>query len=291
MAATLAYVAGARLVRHVPEPVARSVFTALGERVYRHDGSGVEQLRANLARVRTDLDETHLDRLTQEAVHSYLRYWCETFRLPRWRTADLVRRTRTVNEHLIRDAYARGRGVVVPLPHMANWDWAGAWACATGMPLATVAERLSPERLYDEFVAYRRTLGMEVLPLTGPDASFRRLVEWVSAGGLVCLLADRDLTSTGVEVSLCGRPARVPRGPAVLARRTGAPLIPATLAYVGEDLELTIHDEVPPAPGGDGIATMMQGVADAFSGELRRHPRDWHMMQKVFVEDLNPGPA
>ena len=83
---------------------------------------------------------------------------------------------------------------------MANWDWAGAWACATGMPLATVAERLQPERLYDEFVAYRRTLGMEILPLTGGDAALPRLEEWVRGGGLVCLLADRDLSRTGVEV-------------------------------------------------------------------------------------------
>jgi phosphatidylinositol dimannoside acyltransferase len=248
----------------------------------------VQRLRRNLARVRPELDDEGLDELTRAGVQSYLRYWCESFRLPSWPTADLVRRTRTVHEHVIRDAHARGAGVVVALPHMANWDWAGAWACATGMPLVTVAERLRPERLYDEFVAYRGALGMEILPLGG-QAAFPRMVEWAEAGGLVCLLADRDLGRTGIEVSLCGHRARMPRGPALLARRTGAALIPATLAYVGDEMEITFHPEVPHADGDAGAATMMQTVADAFGHGFREHPQDWHMMQTVFVDDLPPG--
>lgn len=289
-ATALGYISGWRLVRLLPEPTARALFARFADEIYRRDGRGVQRLRANLARVRPGASDTELDELSHEAVRSYLRYWCESFRLPAWPMEDLVRRTRTVNEHLLREAYARGNGVVVPLPHMANWDWAGAWACATGMPLATVAERVRPERLYEEFVAYRKTLGMEILPLTGSSGrnpgTFDRLVEWVSSGGLVCLLADRDLSRTGVEVTLCGEPARMPRGPALLARRTGAPLIPATLAYAGTDLVLTLHPEVPVAEGEAGLVTMMQGVADAFTEGLRAAPQDWHMMQKVFVADL-----
>jgi KDO2-lipid IV(A) lauroyltransferase len=173
---------------------------------------------------------------------------------------------------------------------MGNWDWAGAWACATGMPLATVAERLRPERLYDEFVAYRNTLGMEILPLTGGDAAFPRLERWVLGGGLVCLLADRDLSRTSIEVLLCGQPARMPRGPALLARRTGAPLVPVTLRYVERDLEITFHAPVPHRDGDGGLAAMTQGIADAFSGALREHAQDWHMMQKVFADDLAARP-
>jgi KDO2-lipid IV(A) lauroyltransferase len=283
------YLAGWRLVRLLPESTAQRLFGRVGDEIYRRDGRGVRRLRANLARVRPDLAPLELDELTRAAMRSYLRYWCESFRLPAWPIEDLVRRTRTVNEHLVREAYAAGRGVVVPLPHTGNWDWAGAWACAVGMPLATVAERLKPERLYDEFVAYRSSLGMEILPLTGGRPSFPRLVEWVSAGGLVCLLADRDMTRTGVEVTLCGARAKMPRGPALLARRTGAPLIPVTLAYRGECMELTFHPAIPHGEGETGIAEMTQGIADAFSGALRDHPQDWHMLQKVFVDD--PGPA
>ena len=284
-AVALGYVSGWRLVRWLPERSAQAMFARVADEIYRRDGRSVQRLRANLARVKPDLGPDDLDLLTRDAVRSYLRYWCESFRLPSWPIDDLVRRTRVVNDPLIREAYARGRGVVVPLPHMGNWDWAGAWACADVAPLMTVAERLKPERLYDEFVAYRSSLGMRILPLTGGGASFPQLVDWVSAGGLVCLLADRDLSRTSVEVELCGAPARMPRGPAVLARNTGAPLVPVTLNYLGDEMELRFHEEVPHADGDEGLVAMMQGVADAFTSTLRTHPQDWHMLQRVFTDD------
>lgn len=283
---TFGYLAGWRLVRLLPERTALSVFTRIGDSVHRRNGRSVQRLRANLARVRPDLDTEALEELTHEAVRSYLRYWAESFRLPSWPVEDLVRRARIVNEHLLRDAHAQGHGVVIALPHMANWDWAGTWACSTGMPLTTVAERLKPERLYDEFAAYRASLGMEILP-AGDPATFATLLDRLRGGRLVPLLADRDMSRSGVEVTLCGQPARMPRGPAELARRTGAPLIPATLAYDGPDLVVTFHEAVPPAEGEEGIVAMMQDVADRFTEGLRAHTVDWHMMQSVFTADLN----
>jgi lauroyl/myristoyl acyltransferase len=288
-ATALGYLSGWRAVRLLPEPAARRLFARIADEVYRRNATGVQRLRGNLARVRPGLSDDGLDELTRDGVRSYLRYWCESFRLPSWPVEDLVRRTRIVGEHNLRDPYAAGRGVVVALPHMANWDWAGAWACATGMPLLTVAERLRPERLYDGFVAYRRSLGMDILPLTGDAAAFPRLVAWAESGGLVCLLADRDLSRAGVEVTLCGAVARMPRGPALLARRTGAALVPATLAYTGDEMEITFHPEVPAVDGEEGTAVMMQAVADTFTAGIDAHPQDWHMMQKVFVDDLPPG--
>lgn len=278
------YVAGWRFVRLLPERAALALFARIADTVHRRDGAGVRRLRGNLGRVCPDLDAAALEDLTREAVRSYMRYWAESFRLPSWPIDDVVRRTRVVDEHKLREAYAEGRGLVVALPHQANWDWAGAWACATGLPLTTVAERLAPERLYDEFVAYRAGLGMEILP-TGDGSTFATLVSRVRGGRLVCLLADRDMSRSGVEVRLCGHRARMPRGPAELARRTGAPLVPATLAYDGPDLRVTIHDPVPHEAGEEGLARMTQTVADRFSEGLRAAPVDWHMMQRVFVDD------
>lgn len=289
-AVALGYVSGWRLVRLLPEGVALGTFTRVADQIYRRDGRSVQRLRANLARVRPDLDEVALERLTHAAVRSYLRYWAESFRLPSWPIDDLVRRTRVVNEAGVRAAHAQGNGVVIPLPHMANWDWAGAWACATGMPLTAVAERLKPERLYDRFVAFRASLGMEILP-TGDGATFGTLIERVKEGRLVPLLADRDLSRSGVEVTLCGETAKMPRGPAELARRTGAPLMPATLHYDGPELVITFHDPIPVAEGEEGIVSAMQAVADLFTDALRAHPVDWHMMQRVFVADLAGGRA
>lgn len=281
------YLTGWRLVRLLPERAAIGAFTRAADEIHRRQGKSVQRLRANLGRVRPDLDADALDRLTREAVRSYLRYWAESFRMPSWPIEDLVRRTRVVNEEAFRKAHAEGRGVVAPLPHMANWDWAGAWASATGMPLTTVAERLKPERLYDEFVAYRASLGMEILP-AGDPATFPTLIDRLREGRLVPLLADRDLSRSGVEVTLCGLPARMPRGPAELARRTGAALIPATLAYDGPEMVITFHDPIPEVAGEDGAKVMMQAVADVFTEALRADPVDWHMMQRVFTADLDP---
>ena len=285
-AVALGYVSAWRVVRLLPEETALRLFTKVADSIHRRDGRSVERLRANLGRVRPDLDAAALDRLTHEAVRSYLRYWAESFRLPSWPIEDLVRRARIENEQLLRDAHAEGRGVVIALPHMANWDWAGAWACSTGMPLTTVAERLKPERLYDEFVAYRASLGMEILP-AGDPATFAALLDRLRSGRLVPLLADRDMSRSGVEVLLCDQPAKMPRGPAELARRTGAPLIAATLAYDGPELVVSFHGPVPPAEGEEGLVTMMQAVADYFTEGLRAHPADWHMMQRVFIADLD----
>lgn len=280
---TAAYLTGWRAVRLLPEPAARAAFDRIADGIHARDGRSVQRLRANLARA---VPAEELDATVRTGVRSYLRYWCESFRLPSWDLDDLVARTRVIGEEHLRTPVEEGRGVVAALPHMGNWDWAGAWACGTGMPVTTVAERLEPARLYDEFVAFRAGLGMEILPLTGGPPPMRRLVDAVREGRLVCLLADRDLSRTSVDVTLLGETARMPRGPAVLARSTGVDLVPVTLAYRGPHLELTFHDPVPHAPGNDGIVAMMQGVADAFGAGIAADPADWHMMQRVFAADL-----
>jgi len=272
------FVAAWRAVRLLPEGASQGLFRTAADRIYARNGGGVRQLRENLAVAAPDAD---LDVLTRDAMRSYLRYWCEAFRLPSWPTDDLVRRTRTVGEEHLRAAYG-STGAIVALPHTANWDWAGAWACATGMPVVAVAERLEPKRLYDEFVVFRRSIGMEILPL-GEAGVVAQLGSYLAQGRLVCLLSDRDLTSTGVEVELLGRRAMVPRGAAVLSQRTGAAIVPGTFSYAGKETELRFWPAVPVESGRAGATSMMQTVADAFGAGIREHPQDWHMMQKVFV--------
>jgi KDO2-lipid IV(A) lauroyltransferase len=286
------FVTGWRVVRRLPEPQARALFRAAADRTYRRDGRGVRRLRDNLRRVRPELSDVELEPLVHRAVRSYFAYWCESFRLPAWPSPDLVSRVRTVHEERLRAPYDEGRGVIMPLPHQANWDWAGAWASGTGMPVTTVAERLRPERLYDEFVEYRASLGIRILPLTGGQPPLPVLEEALRDGAFVPLLADRDLSRNGVDVMLCGHRSRMPPGPALLAQQTGAALVPLTLAYVGDErrpeLELSFAEEVVVGPGPEGVARAMQQVADVFSAGLRAHPEDWHMMQTVFTDDVVP---
>jgi KDO2-lipid IV(A) lauroyltransferase len=173
------------------------------------------------------------------------------------------------------------------LPHSGNWDAAGAWCGLTGVPFTTVAERLKPESLYERFVAFRESLGMEVLPLTGGERPpYEVLAERLEAGGTICLLADRDLTPRGVDVTFFGATARMPAGPARLALATGANLMPTTLSFVGDsEWEIRFHDYVPPTD----LATMAQAVASAFEGAIAQHPADWHMLQKLWLDDLDDG--
>jgi KDO2-lipid IV(A) lauroyltransferase len=281
-AADLAFAAGWSLVRRLPEPVVTRVFTALADLWVRRDGRGVRRLRSNLAVVRPSATPAELDRLVRAGMRSYLRYWQEAFRITDWGDERIVGRVRTVNESVLRDAFAAGRGVVCALPHLANYDHAGAWAGRTGMPVTTVAERLEPESVFDRFIAYRKQLGMEVLPLTGGEVDpFAVLADRLRAGCFVCLVADRDLSERGVPVDFFERKAKMPAGPAALSLRTGAPLVPATLHYDGSDLVITFHPVVDPS---DGAAAMTQTCADAFATGIAAHPQDWHMLQRIFLD-------
>ncbi|MEU8227661.1 phosphatidylinositol mannoside acyltransferase [Kribbella sp. NPDC048915] len=268
------------VVRRLPERTVACLFRLAADRTFKQNGRGVRRLRGNLAAVRPEATPQELDELTKAGLRSYLRYWQEAFRLPEWSDEEIIGRVRTVNEKVLRDAYAAGQGVICALPHLANYDHAGAWAGLTGMPVSTVAERLQPESLFDRFVEYRKKLGMEVLPLTGGDHDVAAvLADRLRAGGFVCLVADRDLSERGVPVTFFGRPARMPVGPAALSLKTGAPLIPATLHYEGPELVITFHDVVEPTD----VAEMTQRCADAFARGIAEHPEDWHMLQRIFL--------
>jgi phosphatidylinositol dimannoside acyltransferase len=189
----------------------------------------------------------------------------------------------TVGEPRLRESIAAGNGTIMALPHSGNWDHAGAWCGATGVPFTTVAERLRPESLYDRFVAFRESLGMEVLPLTGgPRPPYDVLVERLLAGGTLCLLADRDLSARGVDVRFFGATARMPAGPASLALRTGATLLPVTLSFRPDGWQVVWHPAVPHTD----VATMTQALADAFAEGIAAHPADWHMLQRLWLDDL-----
>ncbi|GAB3212338.1 phosphatidylinositol mannoside acyltransferase [Marinactinospora thermotolerans] len=289
--AVAAYSLGWSLVRRVPEPLGRAVFTAIADQAWRSRGDGVRRLEANLRRViGPDAPEEQLRALSRAGMRSYLRYWYETFRMPAMSSRQILERARCEGIEALQAHLASGRGVVAALPHMGNWDHAGAWMTLRGTPLTTVAERLRPERLFERFVEFRERLGMEVLPLTGTGAgTVGTLARRLRSGGLVCLLADRDLTSGGIEVSLFGEPARLPAGPAALAERTGAALMPVTLWFDGPYWGIRVHEEIPIPDEGDRAAkikSMTQELARVFETGIAEHPEDWHMLQRVFVADF-----
>ncbi len=272
-----AYSAAWRLVRALPEPVAQRAFRQAADVAVRRGGKGIDRLTVNLARVAPGQD------LTRDAVRSYARYWCEAFRLPSIPAQHLIDRTTTDREDLLRSSVAGPAGTLMVLPHSGNWDAAGAWCGVTGVPFTTVAERLRPESLYTRFVEFRQSLGMEVLPLTGGSRPpYDVLRERLSGGGTLCLLADRDLTTRGIDVEFFGATARMPAGPARLALDTGANLLPTTLSFTPRGWHITFHPYVEHTD----VPTMTQQVARAFERAITAHPADWHMLQKLWLADL-----
>ncbi len=290
--ADLAYGGGWAAVRWMPEGAARTLFRTLADEATRRDGASVQQLRRNLARVRPAASSGELDAMVKEGMRRYLRYWREAFRLPTLGPERIVSSFRVVEgADYLADLLITGRGVIISAPHMGNWDHAGAWFAVEHGTFTTVVERLKPESVYERFLEYRTSLGMEVLPLTGAARPLPILIERLRQGRLIALLGDRDLSRSGVPVTFFGAEARMPAGPASLALNTGAALVPTTIWYEGDQTCCIFHPEVvPPFEGtrAERIAATLQGVAAVFEHEIRKHPVDWHMLQPLWTEDLDP---
>ena len=282
--AAYAYFAGWRIVRWLPEPTAYRLAYAAADFLTKRNGKNVSRLRSNLRRTKPDITALDLDLLVFDAMRSYMRYWCDTFRFPDW-SPQRVRETVTVtNEHLLIDAIEAKTGVIVSLPHAGNWDHAGAYFCAKGINLVTVAERLKPEKLFLKFLEYRQAMGMEVLPLDGRVLG--TLAQRVRQGALVALVADRDLSRTGIDVNFFGGPSRMPAGPALLALKTNAPLITAFVSYTDSGIHIDFKLIIVPSAGSEAekVSEIVQMTAKHFEEGISEHPEDWHMLQRIWTD-------
>lgn len=288
--ADLGYAGGWRLVRAVPEGIAREVFDRGADFGARNGGP--IQLRRNLARVLGVPSDQVPDELITASVRSYARYWREAFRLPSMDSAAIGSSPRLPVGGLdvLDAALARGRGVVLALPHSGNWDMAGVWLVQNYGSFSTVAERLEPESLFERFVAYREGLGFEVFPLTGGEAPpFGQLAGRLRANKIVCLLGERDLTRRGVPVNFFGEPTRMPAGPAKLAIETGAALLPVHgwFTYDEHGREAWGLKVYPDIDVSVGVDAATQALADVFAENIAAHPADWHMLQPLWLADLS----
>ena len=266
------WVAGA----YLPESLVHASLGAVSWAALRQNGWHVQNLRHNLTvATGTAVSED----LVRAGLASHFRNVYESLALPGWSAEQVVSRVTTSGEPGLRDAHSY-RGAVVALPHSGNWDLAGAWACRTGLPVTSIAEEL-PEREFQAFLSFRRGLGMEVLSHRDRGA-LPALIRAVRNGRVVCLLADRDLSASGVPVTWRGVGVTMPAGPALVARRTGAALLPAVSTFTPRGMHLSIGPVIDPVPGGDGLRAMTQQVADYFAARIAERPQDWHMLQPFF---------
>lgn len=290
----LGFIAGWRVIRALPGPVVAAAFRAGADRAHRRGGRGTARLATNLRRVvGPELPDAELDELVRRGLRSYARYWMEAFRLPSLSRRQILDSFRLEGREMLAADVAAGRGAVVALPHGGNWDAAGAWVAAAGWPITTVAERLKPEAVYERFLAFRQSLGMEILPTHGGDRpAFDTLVERLRAGHVVPLLAERDLSRRGVEVSFFGGRTRMPAGPALLTLRTGAPLYVASMWYEPDVAVASLAGplEVPEPSSGpldQRVRLLTQRIADGLAAGIARHPEDWHMLQRMWLDQEN----
>lgn len=218
-------------------------------------------------------------RQRRQLVENWIRNNLWSLSLAGWSDAQVLRVVSVADEDVakLRESMA-GPGLVLALPHMGSWDFAGAWAARVGLKVVSVAERL-PKGGYERFAAARVGMGMTIYPVDQPDV-LRQLTDDVRAGRLVCLLADRDLSSRGIQVPWPGttRTISVPAGPAQLAQRTGADFRVATTHFDGGRLRIEVSDRII----ADSVEAAMAGAVASFAAAVRRNPESWLLLRKAF---------
>lgn len=280
------YWLGWKLLSLLPYPLAYHLMMLFAD-VYTRSGKQPEQLRKNLSRVVGPENVTRS--LVRNSMRSYMRYWLEVFCLQNVISDEGFYENYAASiqgiEHLDA-AIERGEGVILALPHSGNWDLAGAWLAHRYGRFSTVAERLKPEKLYDAFVVFRRGLGIDVIPSKGASKPPLEVLEDVlDMGGVVCLLADRDLGGHGVSVYFFGEPTTMPAGAAVLAERTGATLLGVHSAYEDPGSVNGWVTRVSAPIIADSVVGRVEQLAAWFERCIADYPEDWHVLQPFWIAD------
>ena len=283
----IAYRVGTAIFGALPEPVIRKTGEWLGWLASFVARSKFELVRRNLARVVGEHAATK--QRTRRMFRSYGRYWAEVFWVTAGRTEQLLANSEIIGGRHIVDAIESGRGVVLALPHMGNWEVAGPAAASLGAPVLAVAEALDNTQIVDWFTDVRGQMGIEVV-LAGRDRSTTsRLLDRLKQGGTIALLSDRDLAGTGVTTEFFGEETTIPAGPAALADRTGAALIPVGCYFKpgrGHRFDVRPPVEIPAIEDKtQRIEALTHRLVDVLEELIRAAPEQWHLFQPNWPSD------
>jgi phosphatidylinositol dimannoside acyltransferase len=268
----------------LPVRSGRSVYEGAGRLFFRLALGTRAVVAANQAQVLGRPPEDPLVQAsTREAFALYGRYWFDTFNVLGWSDERVVQAFELDNLDLVEKALAEGKGVVIALPHMGNWDVGGrAMALRVG-PIVSVAEHLKPEPLFELFLEHRRQLGMDIIDLAS-DHVGRQLTHELERNRIVALVADRDLSGGGLEVEMFGRTRRMPIGPAMVSLSSGAPLLAATIVTTPEGWCLTFGEVSIERTGRrkEDVVALTHALAAAFERGIASSPADWHLFQPAW---------
>ena len=284
----LFYLFAWKFIGILPEKIAYALASFVADFVFKKNSKGVKRLRSNYKRVKPEISDKELNHLTKLGMRSYLRYWFDTFRLNKWSKNRIIETTYVIRENLLRDPIALKKGCIVALPHAGNWDHAAAYFCSTGITLTAVVEKLKPEAIFKKFLDYRSSIGIE--PISHKEKTIPILLERLRSGKLVALVADRDMSRSGVEVDFLGGVAKMPSGPAILAIESGAPLLTAYIRYLDKGIEITFDETIKLPVSGtkeEQIRIVTQSIANNFAKRIKDSPVDWHMLQRIWIDEEN----
>ncbi len=284
----LLYRSGAALARRLPQPVGAALTRAISRTAYRLLPERRFITERRLQRVcGPELQGTALAQAVRLSFESYARYWFDGARLGDLDDAEVDSGFTHQGFHHIQEAIDTGIAPILALPHLGGWEWAGTWmARIPGYPVISVVEPLKPARLFDWMVEERRRMGIDIVPL-GPEA-VSVLIRSLRAGQVVCLLADRQVGRGGVEVEFFGERTLLPGGPATLALRTGAAILPAAVYQDGPNHRAVVMPPVLAERQGrlrDDVTRVTQDLALALEELIRAAPEQWHLMQSNWASD------
>jgi phosphatidylinositol dimannoside acyltransferase len=286
------YRTGSVIARMLPEILVGGLAKSVGVGVSLANPPKRAMIERHLRRVNPTWSRQRVRAAVHEAFESYARYWVESFRLPSLSSETVSAGLDVPDYGHIVAARREGRGAILALPHLGGWEWAGRWLADVGNPVTVVVERIDPPELFDWFADLRAKLGMTVVAL-GPEAG-RATLHALKRNEIVCLLSDRNIGPGGVEVEFFGERTKLPAGPATLALRTGAPILPVAV-YFTDRHNGHVGLVRPPLPvercGSlrEDVARVTQALAAELEHVIRRAPEQWHLFQPNWPSDPGYG--
>ncbi len=250
-----------------------------------------DQLGRHLLRIDPSL-EASLPAEIKRGFGSYGRYWVESFRLPSLNGRRVNANFEVDDYHHISDVLDSGNAPILVLPHLGGWEWAAAWLSRQmGLTVAAVVERLEPEEVFEWFSSVREGYGVEVIPLGSKAMS--RLTSQVKEQSVIALMSDRDIAGTGLEVEFFGEVTKLPLGPALLSKRTGAPLLPTAVFYDGWGYRAEVGAPIYPKWDGPSLRSDLQTVTQELARHMekliRKAPNQWHVLEPNWPSDTKTG--
>jgi lauroyl/myristoyl acyltransferase len=286
--AYLGFAAIERLAMTLPERAGRSLFELAGLAAHRLFERPRRTVQRNLSQVLGEPPGSPiLHAAAKEVFRDYARYWHETFHIRVLSDQEVLKRFRMEGREHIDRAVEAGRGAILALPHMGNWDVAGYWMHLQGYTLVAVAERLRPRALTDLFYRHRVALGIEIVTLGDRRTVSEEITRRLAANELLALVADRTLRGKGVEVQMFGASRRLPAGPALLSLTTGSPLLPAAVYDSGGGWLCIIRPPLRVEATGDrraDVAALTRELAAEFERSIAAAPTQWHMLQPAWLD-------